>query len=293
MNTLENSIYKELEDKGSIFYGWATAMHTRIDMILCHRDKNTSENAAIAAVEELKRLEKRLNRFDPFSDITRINALADQEPVKLDDEMWNILTLATEYGAKTNYLFDITAGSPNQDTPPHNRIWLDPDKRVILFKVKGVEIDLGGFAKGYGVEMIRNKLLAEGWTDFLINFGNSTICAQGTRPGGDGWSVGVENLESPGSNILEVVLRNQSLNTSGNTAEHSRHIFSKGIGPIDGIGSVSIVSNHPLDGEILSTAVFGACHQENSSLAFARKFSGIRAYAIKYTGKGHSLQILL
>lgn len=292
---MDNNIYKKIDKHRSIYYGWATAMHTRLDLILCNRPQEECERAAKATVQELQRLEKRLNRFNPTSDISRINSRADKEPVVLDEEMWNILTIALNYGMKTQHLFDITANSRNKSTPPGRRIFMDPDKKVILFKSKEIEIDLGGFAKGYGIEIVQNRLIAEGWNDYLINFGNSSVCARGNRPGGEGWNVGVENITKPGSNVLEITLRNQALNTSGNTVAHTKHIYSQKTGGyVDSIGSVSVTSDQPLEGEVLSTAIFSACNhpEEGQTLEFIKKIPGIRAYAVNYQPETHTIRVL-
>jgi thiamine biosynthesis lipoprotein ApbE len=138
-------------------------------------------------------------------------------------------------------------------------------------------------------------LLAEGWADFLINFGNSSVCARGDRPGADGWTIGVENQARPGSNALEITLRNQSLSTSGNTGRHDRHIFSPIKGEyIAGLSSLSVVTDEPLEGEVLSTALFAARHDEPERIpAFLRQFPGVRAYEIAYAAGSASVRVLV
>ena len=285
--------YKELGSGRSIFYGWGEAMHTRIDAILCHRPQPECEAVVGRVIGELKRLEGRLGKFDPSSDIARINARAADEPVAVDEELWEILRAALRYGAATGFHFDATYASKKGS--PDNRIHLDTQKRAVLFKSRGTEIDLGGFGKGYGLQKVREMLLAEGWTDFLLNFGNSSVCAHGNRPGASGWSVGVENLSRPGTNALEITLHNQSLNTSGNTAQHTRHIYStKWNEYIAGSKSVSVVSALPLEGEVLSTALFASGHGTDTSerRVLLKKFPDMRAYEIEYALGSHTVRVL-
>ncbi len=290
---MENT-YKDLGSGRSIFYGWGEAMHTRVDVILCHRPQAECEAAVGRAIGELKRLEGRLNRFDPSSDIARINARAADEPMAVDEELWEILLSALRYGAATNFHFDATYASKKGS--PENRLYLDPKKRSVLFRSRGTVIDLGGFGKGYGLQRVREMLLAEGWTDFLLNFGNSSVCAHGDRPGASGWSVGVDNQNRPGINALEITLHDQSLNTSGNTAQHPRHIYStKWNEYIVDSRSVSVVSALPLEGEILSTALFSAGHGTDKSdrTAILQKFPTVRAYEIEYALGSHTVRVLV
>ncbi len=286
-----NQIYKKLDAGGSIYYAWATAMHTRIDVVLCHRPQDECRTAAGALIAELERLETRLNRFDPESDLARINASAAKQYVDLDPEMWGILTSALGYGAKTDWFFDVTVQSSGRLAPPAGRVVMDAKKQAATFSGKGVVIDLGGFAKGYGLEKVQRQLLEAGWQDFLINFGNSSVCARGNQPGGPGgWKVGVENIRQAGTNALELTLHNQSLNTSGNTPKHTRHIFSKAEGGlVDRLESVSVVTASPLDGEALSTALFAAGKE---TAGFLKNFETGGVYAVKYAPAHHTVEVL-
>lgn len=290
---MAENTYKEMGGGRSIFYGWGEAMHTRFDAILCHRPQAECEAAFQKILSELKRLDGRLSKFDPSSDIARINALAADSPVPVDEEIWNILVSALRYGARTAFNFDVTYASKKGS--PDNRIHLDPKKKAVLFKSRGTEIDLGGFGKGYGLQKIQETLLADGWTDFLLNFGNSSVCARGDRPGAEGWSIGVENQSRPGINALEVTLRNQSLNTSGNTAQHTRHIYSsKWNEYVPGSKSVSVVTGLPLEGEVLSTALFSAGHSTDpkDKTGLLKLFSNIHAYEIDYASGSPTVKVL-
>ncbi|MDR2935846.1 MAG: FAD:protein FMN transferase, partial [Rikenellaceae bacterium] len=85
-------------------------------------------------------------------------------------------------------------------------------------------------------------------------------------------------------------LYDQSLNTSGNTPKHTRHIFSKSEGgPIDRLESVSTVTPSPLDGEALSTALFAAGKE---AADFLKNFETGGVYAVKYGRPGHTVEVL-
>jgi thiamine biosynthesis lipoprotein len=290
---MSENTYRDLGGGRAIFYGWGEAMHTRFDAILCHRPQAECEGSFGRILGELKRLEGRLNRFEPSSDIARINDLAADGPVRVDEELWGILVAALRYGAMTAQAFDATYASRRGRAG--ERLHLDPGKRVVLFRARGTSVDLGGFGKGYGLQRVQNMLLEEGWTDFLLNFGNSSVCARGDRPGACGWTIGVEDQSRPGSNALEITLRDQSLNTSGNTPRHDGHIYSPACGEyVGGPGSVSVVTDDPLEGEVLSTALFAdRAAVEGRTPDFLRNFPGVRAYRIVYSGGGSTVRIIV
>ena len=118
--------------------------------------------------------------------------------------------------------------------------------------------DLCCFLKGYAAERIKELLLSEGYSDALINAGNSSIAAIGSAPGCDDWSIG-----TPAGNIA---LRNDALSISGLHTDGSAHI----VNPLTGqysTGTPVVVSGPEADvAEILSTALFAAPPPERPAI---------------------------
>ena len=107
-------------------------------------------------------------------------------------------------------------------------------------------------------ERIKELLLSEGYSDALINAGNSSIAAIGSAPGCDDWSIG-----TPAGNIA---LRNDALSISGLHTDGSAHI----VNPLTGqysTGTPVVVSGPEADvAEILSTALFAAPPPERPAI---------------------------
>ena len=73
---------------------------------------------------------------------------------------------------------------------------------------RGVKINLGGIAKGYGVDLVRKIFAEKKIRNGLIDFGTSTIFACGKK------NIGIKNPRGEG--IAEIVeLENSALSTSG------------------------------------------------------------------------------
>lgn len=296
---MSDSTWKDLGSGRSVFYGWGEAMHTRFDALLCHRPAAEGEAAFRRMLFELRRVEGLISRFDPASELSRVNAGAAEGPVTVGEELWEILRSALRYGARTDHAFDITHASTRGT--PAGRVHLDALRRAVLFGRRGTVVDLGGYGKGYALARVQELLLEEGWSDFLLNFGNSSVCARGDRPGADGWTVGVENQARPGTNALEITLRDQSLNTSGNTLRHDGHIRSTGGAYLTGSGSVSVTTPGPLEGEVLSTALFAARGAARNSAPtdpgrppdWLARFPDARAWAVDYAAGAATVRVVV
>ena len=136
---------------------------------------------------------------------------------------------------------------------------LDEENRISL---RGHELDFGGFAKGFLLKELKSKLVSSGiWTAF-VDFGDSSILALGHHPFGDCWKVGVKDPFG-GAVLGEIELRDQAMSTSGNTPVYSSHIVNPKTGEADNSRTVvTVVSDDPLDAEVLSTVAIIASPEE-------------------------------
>ncbi len=92
----------------------------------------------------------------------------------------------------------------------------DRDQSVFLTK-KGMELDLGGIAKGWIADRIRDLWLACGISAGIINLGGNVLLVGDSpkRPNGQ-WTIGVQDPKEPrGDNITSVMVPKCSAVTSG------------------------------------------------------------------------------
>jgi thiamine biosynthesis lipoprotein len=86
------------------------AMATTFEIIIVHEDERYAQQAAAAAFDEVDRLEGELSRFIENSDISRINNLPANQPLRLGLDAFECLQLSRRIYAETNGAFDITIG---------------------------------------------------------------------------------------------------------------------------------------------------------------------------------------
>ena len=133
----------------------------------------------------------------------------------------------------------------------YRHLKLDAGRRTIGFDESGIDIDLGGIAKGYAVDRAVDILRSNGITSALVSSGTSSIYALGSPPGAQGWKITLRDPYDAHKPADVIHLQNYSLSTSGNY----ERFFE-----IDGKSYCRIMNPHtgwPVQG-VLSAAVLVA-----------------------------------
>src|SRR3954454_4956762 len=86
-------------------------------------------------------------------------------------------------------------------------IHLDAAHRTIAFDREGVELDLGGIAKGDAVDPGVRILRARHVDAALISAGGSTVYCLGAPPDRPGWTVAIQDPLDAGKTARAVTLR--------------------------------------------------------------------------------------
>jgi thiamine biosynthesis lipoprotein len=177
------------------------AMATTFEVIIVHEDERYARQAAIAAFDQVDRLERELSRFMESSDVTRINNAGANQPLQLGLDTFECLKIAERVYSETNGAFDITIGtllkcwrnddgSPREPSPKEidfarlhtgmNLLQLNEAEHTIKLSVSGVQIDLGGIGKGYAVDRVAELLRDWSIDVALISGGYSSVLALDT-----------------------------------------------------------------------------------------------------------------
>lgn len=243
-------IYRQYSPEESIFYAWFAAMHTRIDIAFCHLPEDDSLCLATEIQKETLRIENLTNRFNPHSELSRVNRLACIEPVVLSDELFCILSNCRHYYDLTFGCFDISIQSGSIYPDRIKMIKLQADTKTIFFEDERIQLDLNGFIKGYALDKAMEIAKAGKCSNALINFGNSSIGAIGNHPKGKGWKI-----KLPDSDI-SITLIDQCLTNSGN-AENHKHLIHPQTGEFSPrTDTISVLTQSGVAGEILSTTLY-------------------------------------
>ncbi|MDR1294242.1 MAG: FAD:protein FMN transferase [Bifidobacteriaceae bacterium] len=153
----------------------------------------------------LAELERVLSRFTSHSDVARIRA-AHGGWTRVHEHTGSVLEAAQRMRRTTDGAFDVCLGAGEIDVDNQGRWRSTPD----------APLDLGGIAKGYAADRIRDLYSQAGVGGALVDIGSSSIAAHGEPEGGGPWRVG---LRAPGHGPVDVFgtvdLSGGALSTSG------------------------------------------------------------------------------
>jgi len=276
-------------------------MDTVVEIKVCHRNKTEAEEAIDAALEEIRRVEQRMSCFLPASEVSRINKEARLERTKssalpgdwipVSDELFSLLGEAVRLSDLTKGCFDITIyplcriwkfEDDNVTVP--NRKKIEKAKELVNYKnmiiengkIKfakiGMGVDLGGIAKGYGVDTAVKVLKEKNIKSAMVNAGGD-IYVLG-RKQGKPWRIGIRHPRK-GKEILGVVdVEDKAILTSGDyerffffQGKRYHHILNPKTGyPADECQSVTIVAKRATFADGLATGVFVLGPKEGMNL---------------------------
>ncbi|MBK9315582.1 MAG: FAD:protein FMN transferase [Acidobacteria bacterium] len=186
------------------------AMATRFELLLYGDDPTRLRAAGEEALGEIERLESQLSFYRSDSEVRWINQRAAFQPVRIDPRLFRLLEKCAELTTATDGAFDITVGPlmrawkfvgeggamPSREDLEAARersgmhlISFDEDTFSISFARPGVEIDLGGYGKGYAIERAVELLRENGVKSALLHGGTSSVYGIGTPAKGKSWKV--------------------------------------------------------------------------------------------------------
>jgi len=263
----------------------ADAMGSTYSVVLYGEDRAKLEAAAEDAFDEARRLDLLLSNYKPDSEWSKVNSLAADHPVPVSQELFDLLSACVDYSRRSEGSFDITVGplmkvwgfykgSGHLPKPAevevslhqigYTNIVLNGADRTVFFRKPGLNLDPGGVGKGYAVDRMVAVLRKDGIESALVSGGGSSIYCLGTPPDEPGWRIEIKDPRDEFKRAAEVVLKNESLSTSGSyekffVAEGKTwsHIMDPRTGyPSQGTLSVSIVSPLTLDSEVWAKPYF-------------------------------------
>ncbi|HJB23037.1 MAG TPA: FAD:protein FMN transferase [Candidatus Jeotgalibaca pullicola] len=223
------------------------------------------------------------------SEISAINEAAGEHPVAVSEEVYELLKIADEYSDEVGGQFNYAIGSitnlwrigfddarkPSQEeidqalqSIDFTRVEFNDEDHSVFLPDENMELDLGAIAKGYMTDQVHELFLEEGITSAIIDLGGN-VFVMGGSPSRDGevWNVGIQDpLAERGESIGSTQQTDRSIVTSGIYERYIEvdgqvyhHLMNPNTGyPFDNeIAGISIISEKSIDGDALSTLVFG------------------------------------
>ena len=241
-----------------------------------------AQEAVDKAAERVEALDALLSTGNENSEIYQLNQNGE---ATLSEEGEYLVERALELYKKTEGAFDIAIypvmqawGFPTQDyhvpdddtlkeklaLADASKVNYDKDTRKIFFDQDGMEIDLGGIAKGYTSSQIMQIYQDCGVTSGLVNLGGN-VQALGCKTDGSKWRVAIQSPDDTEEYLGILEIEDQAVITSGGYERYFEedgvtyhHIIDPAIGyPADsGLISVTIVSDDGTLADGLSTSLF-------------------------------------
>lgn len=241
----------------------------------------TDESILDECFDEIRKYESLLSRTISTSEVSMLN---NREASEVSSDTLELISKGLYYSELSNGKFDITI-APVSSLWKFNEIEkVIPDEAVlsealshvgyenlriegnsVIFDDDSAKIDLGGIAKGYIADRIKEFLLSKGVTSALINLGGNTLCV-GSKPDGSAFKVGIQKpFGETNETILILSVDDLSIVSSGVYERYFEidgkmyhHIINPQTGYCydNGLLSTTIISEASVDGDALSTVVF-------------------------------------
>lgn len=260
-------------------------MGTLVEIKAMHPNVEACRTSFYHAFHEMERVEHLLSSHLPESEIARINAHASEYPVKVSAETFAILERAIHYAEQTNGLFDVTIGvlskrwgfsgedeitlpypeeiEPLRAKVDYHQLDLNAADTTVAFAIPGMQIDLGGIAKGYAIDRAAATLREQGITDFLINAGGD-IYASGFKFEDQRWVIGIKHPRQPEALLAKLEITNSAIATSGDYERYTiiddiryHHILDPRTGyPARQCQSVTVLAPTAETADVMATFFF-------------------------------------
>jgi thiamine biosynthesis lipoprotein len=156
-----------------------------------------------------------------------------------------------------------------------------------LLLMPGMELDWGGIAKGFGIDLASQAMIQKGIKNGFINAGGDLYC-WGKNPDQESWRIGIKRPRGSGISAILYIADTGA----ATTGDYQRFFIKKGIRyhhvfdpksgyPSEGKQSVTVVGPETLVCDALSTALFVSDQPEK----ILKKFPDYGAIVIDSEGE--------
>jgi thiamine biosynthesis lipoprotein len=274
--------------RDSLYRESRMSMDTLVSITVRSASKKEADHAIKAGFKEIEELADLLDYYSPTSEITAINKNAGKKPVKVSNQTLDVIKKSLEIARLTDGAYDPTIGpvmklwdfvnkiKPEQSVLQENlplvdyrKVDINVENSTVFLRNKGMELDLGGIAKGYAADRALDVITSQGIKAVLVAIAGDIKCS-GLKPGEISWHVGIqsprddEKCVSENNILASLFLDDQAISTSG---DYQRYFIENGIRyhhllnpktgmPSHELISVSLIAKMGVMTDALATGVF-------------------------------------
>lgn len=214
-------------------------------------DEQWADERIDTAAAEINRVLQLLSATDVNSPINRLNKNAGIAPVKVDQEVFNLVSRSLKISDLTGGAFDITHNlSCNKAMPiDYHNIVLDAKASTIFLTEKGMCISLNSIIKAYATDRAKYVLQIQGVLSGVVNaFGD--MITWGSQPDHKPWTVEAADPYQKLKEFADINISNMAVSTSGNSLTYTDidgetylHELNPKTGlPLHSFNSISVLS---------------------------------------------------
>ncbi len=259
-------------------------MGNRFEISVVSTDEEEANTNIDKAIQEIRRIEKLFTTFSDDSQVNLVNRNAGLKPVKVDREVFDLISRSIRISSITQGAFDITYGSvdkklwnfdqkmtalPDAATAKkmvrlinYKNILLDEENCTVMLKNVGMRIGFGGIGKGYAAEKAKQLLKSLGVENGIVNAAGD-LTTWGLQPDGNPWTIGIVDPNVADSIFSYLSVSDMAVATSGNYekfvmigGKKFSHTINPKTGlPVTGIKSVTIISPNAEIADAMATPV--------------------------------------
>lgn len=290
------------------------AFDTAIEITAFCESREDFDILAAEAKAEFLRLHRLFdiyNSYDGINNIRSINENAGKAAVKVDPEIIELLLLCRSLYDETGGRVNVAMGAvlklwhnaraaaayePQNASAPDieklreaarhcdiDKLMIDEAAGTVYLEDGYMSLDVGAVAKGFAVEKVAQRFIAEGRDHIAINAGGN-VRTIGRKPSGS-WKIGIKNpdTQSDMASIASIELDDASLVTSGvyerffiaDGRRYHHIIDGESLFPEERYLSLSIICEDAGVADALSTALFNM--EPDEGMAFIKAREGCEA----------------
>ncbi|MBN2588537.1 MAG: FAD:protein FMN transferase [Sedimentisphaerales bacterium] len=269
--------------------GYRLVMGTFARVIIVASNPDSAKKAATAAFAAIEKVDDLMSDYKDDSEIGIVNKEAFQRDVQVSESTFEVIQRSIEFSKLTDGDFDITIGplsalfrkeketqiastqeeiNQAKEKVGYEKLILDETNRTVRFSIEGMKLDLGGIAKGYGIDKAIEAIQKTDALGAIVDVGGDCRCFGIPPEGRKSWAVGIQNPNinddsSENELVMKLKATDRAITTSGDyqqfviiEGKKQSHIINRKTGSgAEGLSSVTIITGNATDADALATAI--------------------------------------
>lgn len=276
-------------------------MGTMFRVVVWAQDEEAGYRAIHDAFARAGDLDAKLSDYNSRSELSLLMQAGFARPFHASEDLFRVVEYAQRVAAETGGLFDISIGPLSRlwrqcrdarrlpdpgalrearERVGYRHIHLNRENRSVQLGIAGMQLDLGGIAKGFAADAMRTVLADAGIRASMVASGGD-IALGAVPPHATGWVVELDpGEEFPGATV-SLSLHSRAVSTSGAHRQSftiDGSTYSHIVDPRTGLGltrqtAVSVIAPTATETDALATAA--SLMEAAEAIAFLSKRPGV------------------